>query len=178
MLTAYASQIFCAYVHQPSVVGHLVALTMASLHKAHEQAELGLEQATAQVDLTRQQRRLLALGQYLDLEKVANREQVMESNIRLTEQLISNIKEKQREGLALRNDVTRYQLQLQTLKINLTKLHNERSILNHQLCNSLGLNIGDSIVPIDDVAQQRPRSRELLATTDSSWQPAAAHSRR
>ncbi len=117
-------------------------------------AELGLEHATAQVDLTRQQRRLLALGQYLDLEKVANREQVMLSNISLTEQLISNIEEKQRQGLALRNDVTRYQLQLQTLQLNLTKLRNQRSILNHQLCNTLGLSMGDSIVPADNVAQQ------------------------
>lgn len=117
-------------------------------------AELGLEHATAQVDLTRQQRRLLALGQYLDLEKVANREQVMLSNISLTEQLISNIEEKQRQGLALRNDVTRYQLQLQTLQLNLTKLRNQRSILNHQLCNTLGLSVADSIVPADNVAQQ------------------------
>lgn len=117
-------------------------------------AELGLEHATAQVDLTRQQRRLLALGQYLDLEKVANREQVMLSNISLTEQLISNIEEKQRQGLALRNDVTRYQLQLQTLQLNLTKLRNQRSILNHQLCNTLGLSATDSIVPADNVVQQ------------------------
>lgn len=117
-------------------------------------AELGLEHASAQVDLTRQQRRLLALGQYLDLEKVANREQVMLSNISLTERLISDIEEKQRQGLALRNDVTRYQLQLQTLRLNLTKLRNQRSILNHQLCNTLGLNATDSIVPADNVAQQ------------------------
>lgn len=115
-------------------------------------SELGLEKASAATELTRQQRRLIALGQYLDLEKVANREKVMLSNIELTRRLIANIEEKQRQGVALKNDVTRYQLQMQTLRLGLTKLRNQRSILNHQLCNTLGLETTDSICPTDDVA--------------------------
>lgn len=56
--------------------------------------------------------------------------------------------------MALKNDVTRYELQLQTLNLNLTKVRNNRSIINHQLCNTLGLVPGTIIDPTDDAAKQ------------------------
>ncbi len=140
-----------------------------AIHAGTRLAELDLEKALAATDLTRQQQRFLALGQYLDLKKTANTEQVIRSNIELTEQLIANIEERQRQGVALKNDITRYQLQLQTLRLNLTKLHNQRAILNHQLCNTLGLATTDSIEPTEDVtAQAYGRDGE------QHWQDAAA----
>lgn len=90
--------------------------------------------------LTRQQIRFIALGQYLDLYKIDNRIKVYEKNIELTRQLIDDIKEKQTQGMALKNDITRYELQMESLKLGLTALRNNRSILNHQLCNTLGMN--------------------------------------
>lgn len=132
-------------------------------------SELGLEKAGATADLTRQQQRLLALGQYLDLEKTAHREQVMTSNIELTERLIGHIEERERQGVALKNDVTRYQLQLQTLRLNLTKLRNQRTILNHQLCNTLGLAVTDSIAPVEDVADMT-----FDRKPERQWQEAAS----
>ena len=102
-------------------------------------AELGKEQAQLGMKFTRQQVRFLALGQYLDLFKIDNQIQVYEKNIELTRQLIADIKEKQGQGMALRNDITRYELQMESLKLGLTALRNNRSILNHQLCNALGL---------------------------------------
>ena len=103
-------------------------------------AELGKQQAEVGVKLTRQQIRFIALGQYLDLYKIDNRIKVYEKNIELTRQLIEDIKEKQTHGMALKNDITRYELQLESLKLGLTALRNNRSILNHQLCNTLGMN--------------------------------------
>lgn len=102
-------------------------------------AELGRQQAEVGVRLTRQQVRFIALGQYLDLFKIDNQIQVYEKNIGLTRQLIADIKEKQSQGMALKNDITRYELQMESLKLGLTALHNNRSILNHQLCNTLGM---------------------------------------
>ena len=99
-------------------------------------AELGKQQAEVGVKLTRQQIRFIALGQYLDRIKV------YEKNIELTRQLIDDIKEKQTHGMALKNDITRYELQMESLKLGLTALRNNRSILNHQLCNILGMNLG------------------------------------
>lgn len=104
-------------------------------------AELGKQQAEVGVKLTRQQIRFIALGQYLDLYKIDNRIKVYEKNIELTRQLIDDIKEKQTHGMALKNDITRYELQMESLKLGLTALRNNRSILNHQLCNTLGMNL-------------------------------------
>lgn len=102
-------------------------------------AELGKRQAETGVRLTRQQVRFVALGQYLDLYKVDNQIQVYEKNIELTRQLIADIKAKQSQGMALKNDITRYELQMESLKLGLTTLRNNRSILNHQICNTLGM---------------------------------------
>lgn len=106
-------------------------------------AELGKQQAEVGVKLTRQQARFIALGQYLDLYKIDNRIKVYEKNIELTRQLIADIKAKQTQGMALKNDITRYELQMESLKLGLTSLHNNRSILNHQLLNMLGMNQED-----------------------------------
>jgi len=117
-----------------------------------ELAALGVRQAETQKAVQRQNLRFAAIGQYLELQKLANREQVVKSNIALTQRLIANIEDRQRQGVALKNDVTRYQLQLQTLQLQLTKIANYRAIANHQLCNTLNISVNDSIVPTDDIA--------------------------
>ena len=117
-------------------------------------AELGKQQAEVGVKLTRQQIRFIALGQYLDLYKIDNRIKVYEKNIELTRQLIEDIKEKQTQGMALKNDITRYELQMESLKLGLTALRNNRSILNHQLCNTLGMNQGAQIIPDATIADK------------------------
>lgn len=132
-------------------------------------AELGKEKAIVGTELTRQQQRILVLGQYLDLFKMGNGIKVYESNIALTQQLIEQITLKHQQGMALRNDITRYELQLETLKLGLERLKNQREIVNHQLCNALGLNEHDAVIPNDDV---------LLTTHDEHdeqwWQQQAA----
>ena len=117
-------------------------------------AELGKQQAEVGVKLTRQQMRFIALGQYLDLYKIDNRIKVYEKNIELTKQLIEDIKAKQKQGMALKNDITRYELQMERLKLGLTALHNNRSILNHQLCNTLGMSQEQQIVPDATIADK------------------------
>lgn len=117
-------------------------------------AELGKRQAETGVKLTRNQMRFLVLGQYLDLCKVDNRIKVYEQNIKLTEMLIADIKERQAQGMALKNDITRYELQMETLKLGLTSLRNTRNVLNHELCNTLGLAADEVIVPDVTVADK------------------------
>lgn len=134
-------------------------------------SELGLEKAGIASDLTIQQQRFLALSQYLDLEKIANREQVVKSNIELTKKIISDIEARHRQGVALKNDITRYELQMQTLQLELTKLRNQRAIVNHQLCISLGIAISDSIVPTEHVAD-----KTFARDAHAQWQSAAMSS--
>jgi outer membrane protein len=134
-------------------------------------SELGLEKAGIASDLTIQQQRFLALSQYLDLEKIANREQVVKSNIELTRKIISDIEARHRQGVALKNDITRYELQMQTLQLELTKLRNQRAIVNHQLCVSLGIATSDSIVPTEHVAD-----KTFARDAQAQWQSAAMSS--
>ncbi len=134
-------------------------------------SELGLEKAGIASDLTIQQQRFLALSQYLDLEKIANREQVVKSNIELTKKIISDIEARHRQGVALKNDITRYELQMQTLQLELTKLRNQRAIVNHQLCVSLGIATSDSIVPTEHVAD-----KTFARDAHAQWQSAAMSS--
>ena len=132
-------------------------------------AELGKQQAETDVKLIRQQVRFMALGQYLDLFKADNQIQVYEQNIKLTEQLIADIKEKQKQGMALKNDITRYELQMENLKLGLTALHNNRSILNHQLCNTLGMNQNETIIPDASII-----NKEYGMDGEAYWQSAGA----
>lgn len=103
-------------------------------------AELQKQQAQTQVEQTRNDMRILALGQYLDLYKMDNSVKVYKQNIALTEKLIADIKAKQSEGMALKNDVTRYELQLETLRLGLRKIQDQQKIASHQLCHTLGIN--------------------------------------
>ena len=114
-------------------------------------AELQAEHASVGVSISREQQRFLALGQYIDIFKMRNREQVLVQNIDLTNRLIEDISAKYEQGMALKNDVTRYELQLETLKLQLKKLQDQRAILNHQLVNQLGLPAGTIIVPDDGI---------------------------
>ena len=102
-------------------------------------AELQRDMAQTGHRLTSEAQRFMALGQYLDLYKIQNRMQVMEQNISLTQRLISDIRSKQEQGMALKNDVTRYELQMETLRLGLRRLQDQRAVLNHQLCNTVGL---------------------------------------
>ena len=126
----------------------------------HQQAQVGEQQR-------RQQQRFLALGQYLEIFKLKNREQVVRQNIDLTQRLINDIQAKHEQGMALKNDVTRYELQMETLRLNLKKLQDQRSILNHQLCNQLG--IDGEIIPnltTDLTPNPSPRGEG----SEMSWQ--------
>ena len=131
-------------------------------------AELGKQQAEVGVKLTRQQARFIALGQYLDLYKIDNRIRVYEKNIELTRQLIDDIKEKQKQGMAQKNDITRYELQMESLKLGLTALHNNRSILNHQLCNTLDIDACKQIIPDATIAD-----KNYAKDDEAYWQSAS-----
>lgn len=108
--------------------------------------DAGIRMAELQRDMAVSNRRAVlsgqrfqALGQYLDLVKIQNRLTVYEKNIELAQRLIDDIRAKHEQGMALRNDVTRYELQMETLRLGLRKLQDERAIVNYQLCNTLGL---------------------------------------
>lgn len=129
-------------------------------------AELQKSMSENAVALTRNQQRFLALGQYLDLYKLDNGIKVYESNIALTDKLIADINTKQQQGMALKNDVTRYELQMEQLKLGMRKLEDQKRILNHQLCNTLGLEgvMVEPEVDLDRIGDAGIKEADLQST--------------
>ena len=123
-----------------------------ALNSAVKMAGLASEAASVQMDKSREGLRLMAAGQYLDLYKLANNIRVYRENIALTEKLIEEIQAKREAGVALANDVTRYELRLELLKLDLTRLLNTSEILNYRICNMLNLPETSVIVP--DLAEE------------------------
>lgn len=126
--------------------GNSFALEAQQVVYAGGAIDAGIRMAELQRDLAKtghrmnsENQRFMALGQYLDLYKIQNRMQVMEQNINLTQRLIDDIRAKHEQGMALKNDVTRYELQMETLRLGLRRLQDQRTVLNHRLCNTVGL---------------------------------------
>ena len=100
-----------------------------------------LQQQLAELDKekNRQDIRFLLVGNYLEMYKLQNQAEVYRKNIEQTRKLVEDINAKQSQGLALKNDITRYELQLKSLELALTQIENGILILNNQLVTVLGL---------------------------------------
>lgn len=112
--------------------------TGGALSSGIRMAEIGKLKAEAGLQQTVQQTCFIALGQYLELYKTDNQIRVLQHHIALTHKLIDNVKAKCQQGTVLKNDITRYELQLEDQKLQLEKLNNNRAIINHQLCTTIG----------------------------------------
>lgn len=83
--------------------------------------------------------RFLLIGYYLDLYTLINQREVYMKNIEQTNLLISQINARQKQGMALNNDITRHELTLQNYKLALIEIENNYNIINHHLTTTLGL---------------------------------------
>ena len=72
---------------------------------------------------------------------------------------------------ALKNDITRYELQKETLKLQLAKVQDTRKIMNHQLVTTLHLPAGTEIVPDSTLLNE-----EVTALAENDWQMMASQS--
>ena len=141
-----------------------------AVNAAVKMAEHEGRMSEAVISQSRQGLRLMAAGEYLDLFRTDNSIKVYEKNIALTTKLIEEINAKREHGLALAADVTRYELRLEMLKLDLVRLWNTREIMNYRLVNSLGLPEGTVISSaLADDEDLRDRSRQ-------HWQEIAADS--
>lgn len=139
-----------------------------AVNAAVKMAEHEGHMSEAVISKSRQGLRLMAAGEYLDLFRTDNSIKVYKENIALTTKLIEEINARREQGLALAADVTRYELRLEMLKLDLVRLLNTREIMNYRLVNSLGLPEGTVISSIlGDDEDMRDRSRQ-------NWQEIAA----
>lgn len=140
-----------------------------AVNAAVKMAEHEGHMSEAVISKSRQGLRLMAAGEYLDLFRTDNSIKVYKENIALTTKLIEEINARREQGLALAADVTRYELRLEMLKLDLVRLQNTRESMNYRLVNSLGLPEGTVISSIlGDDEDMRDRSRQ-------NWQEIAAN---
>lgn len=136
-------------------------------------AELGKEMAELDVEKNRQEVRFLLTGYYLDLCKLGNQMEVVRQNIALTQKEIEQMKARREEGTVLQNDITRYEYQLQSLELMLTKLTDASTVINHQLVTTLHLPEQTVIVPDKNELDTEINALSAIAAQET-WQQTAA----
>ena len=132
-------------------------------------AELARQSAEVQVEAKRGDERFLLVGDYMDLFKQRNLLEVYDSNIVQTRRVLRDMRAKESQGIVLRNDITRYELLLETLKQERLRISNTVEILNTRLVVRLGMEEGTEIVP--DTALLR---RALPEKDRAEWVAAAS----
>lgn len=134
-------------------------------------ARLKQEMAGVNLDATRCRVRFLLSGFFLELGKMRNILEVYDRNIALAEELIADTEARCREGVALDNDLTRYELRLQRLELARTEAKNTIRILSTEIATTIGLDPTTDIIPEIATAELA-----AVATTEEQWQSLAAES--
>lgn len=136
-------------------------------------AELGKEMAELDVEKNRQEVRFLLTGYYLDLCKLDNQMEVVSQNIALAKKEIEQMKARRGEGTVLQNDITRYEFQLQSLELTLTKLKDASTVINYQLVKTLHLPEQTVILPDKNELDTEIYALSAIAAQET-WQQTAA----
>ena len=110
-------------------------------------AKLKEEMASANREAARSRIRFMLTGFYLDLYKLRNALKVYDKSIELTRIVIEDTKARNKAGVALQNDVTRYELQLKNFELARRRVENSVEILNYDLVTMLGLPADTQIEP-------------------------------
>lgn len=113
-------------------------------------ARLEHEMTKVEADENRQKVRFGLTGYYLQLHSLHNQMEVLDNNINLTETLITLTKQRLEQGVALENDVTRNELQLENLRLGRVRVEDAMRIISHQLSTMLGMDTTVNIIPDDD----------------------------
>ena len=110
----------------------------------------------------RQQVYFLLAGYYLDLYKYRNLLVVYDRNMEQTMEVIENMRAREAAGVALDNDITRYEVQYQNLSYKRTELISSIDICNNKLVTMLALPSQTEILPDTTLLSQRMmRSEEV-----------------
>lgn len=118
----------------------------AKIKRAEAKTNLAVNNVTAVED----QMKMVIIQCYLELFKNRNLLSVYDENIRLTGELVDEMRARAAQGLALANDVTRYDLNLSNLSYDRLTVVNTISNLNYSLLSYLHMTDCDTIVPTID----------------------------
>ena len=133
-----------------AVMARQVVYSGGAINSGIRLAELGKAMAETEAEENRQRVRFLLAGHYLQLHNLRNRQEVFDKNIALAETLIQQTRRRAEQGIALSNDITRHELQVEQLKLGRARVEDARHIINHQLTTALGVDSAVAILPQDD----------------------------
>ena len=120
-------------------------------------------------DMRRDNIRFQLTGFYLDIYKYSNLRGVVENNITQARKVLDEMHARYEQGVALQNDITRYELLVANLELQLVKIDNTIDILNNNLVNIAGLPEGTVIHPDTTILQ-----KSLPTLSESDWQSEAS----
>lgn len=132
-------------------------------------AELKLTASRYATELQRDNIRFQLTGFYLDIYKYSNLRGVVEKNIAQARKVLEEMRARYEEGVTLQNDITRYELLVSNLELQLVKIDNTISILNNNLVTIAGLPSGTVIEPDPDIL-----NKSLPSQGEAVWQSEAS----
>lgn len=148
-------------LYQPLYAGGEIK---AGIQKSKYQTQI----ASTDLKIVTDDIKIAVLECYLNLLKNRNLLNVYDENIRLTQELLSEMKVRSQQGIVLSNDVTRYELNLSNLKYDRSTVSNAVDHLNYNLLVYLDLKQGTTIEPNLD-----PTSISLPAVSLAQWKQEA-----
>jgi len=142
--------------------------TGGALTAAIDMAELRSTAARYATELQRDNLRIGLAGQYLDIYKYGNLRRVVSNNIDQARRVLATMHARYEQGVALQNDITRYELLVSNLELQLIKIDNMLDILNTDLVVSAGLDRGTVVMPDSAILE-----RSLPVDGEAVWQERA-----
>lgn len=148
-------------VNQPLYTG-------GAIKNSIELAELKSTAARYSTEFQRDNIRFQLAGFYLDIYKFNNLKSVVEKNILQARKVLAEMQARYEEGVALQNDITRYELLVSNLELQLVKINNTLDILNRNLVVTAGMPEGTIVVPDTTLL-----TRALPSSAEEWWQEEA-----
>lgn len=142
--------------------------TGGAVSSAIDMAELKSTAARYATDFQRDNIRFRLAGFYFDIYKYSNLRRVVESNIDAAGKVLKDMRARYEQGTALKNDITRYELLVANLELQLIRINNTLNILNENLVTTAGLPSGTVVVPDSTIL-----TRSLPLEGESWWQQEA-----
>lgn len=132
-LSYYANPDFPHWGNAFMLEAQQVVYSGGALSSGIRLAELGKEMSELEEQSLRQDVHMLLAGLYLQRHSLQNRLKVVEHNISLADTLISKTNDRFRQGVVLKNDVTRYELMREQMNLARVTIEDNITIVDKQL---------------------------------------------